>query len=165
MCFEKLVIKITPSLEILCRNLNGHSLYLDEDDLFQEAILHLWIRYKNNELSDKNYSYIIQSCVFYLKNYLRKVRDKQIIMSLDMPLNEDKTTLGEIIPGSEPFLEESIDNKLFIETFTNKLAEREKRIISFCLEGLTVREIGQRLGISHVGVVKIKNRIKDKCEM
>jgi hypothetical protein len=31
------------------------------------------------------------------------------------------------------------------------------------MDGLTVRQIGQKLGISHVMVVKLKGKIKDKC--
>ncbi len=37
---------------------------------------------------------------------------------------------------------------------------REELVPSSCLEGLTAREIGPRMGISHVSVVKIRNKIR-----
>ena len=42
------------------------------------------------------------------------------------------------------------------------MTEREKEVLSLALEGLTTREIGNKLGVSHVSVVKVRNRIKEK---
>jgi RNA polymerase sigma factor (sigma-70 family) len=44
-----------------------------------------------------------------------------------------------------------------------RLNEREKVVFRLYLDGLTTRDIGTRLGISHVMVVKIKKKIKEKC--
>jgi DNA-binding NarL/FixJ family response regulator len=41
---------------------------------------------------------------------------------------------------------------------------REREILRLLVHGFTVREIGFQLGVSHVMVVKIKNRINDKLE-
>ena len=43
------------------------------------------------------------------------------------------------------------------------LTEREKEVVFLSIDGLTVREIGVKLNISHVMVIKIKNNIKRKC--
>ena len=45
----------------------------------------------------------------------------------------------------------------------NGLTPREKEVFILALEGLTVREIGDRLGVSHVRVVKLRANIKEKC--
>jgi DNA-directed RNA polymerase specialized sigma subunit len=42
------------------------------------------------------------------------------------------------------------------------MSDREKKVLTFCLEGLTTREIGKQLGISHVSVVKIRNKLKGR---
>jgi RNA polymerase sigma factor (sigma-70 family) len=48
-------------------------------------------------------------------------------------------------------------------TVLRKLDEREQEVLRLLMEGLTVREIGDRLGISHVMVVKLWRRMRDKC--
>jgi len=58
-----------------------------------------------------------------------------------------------------------IYSKMLIEKINNNgLTKREKEVFNLGLEGLTTREIGGRLGISHVMVVKLKGKIRDKCE-
>jgi DNA-binding CsgD family transcriptional regulator len=42
------------------------------------------------------------------------------------------------------------------------LTQREKEVLSCFLEGMSMREIGRKIGISHVMVLKIRNKIKDK---
>jgi DNA-directed RNA polymerase specialized sigma subunit len=32
------------------------------------------------------------------------------------------------------------------------------------MEGMTTREVGQKLGISHVAVVKVRNKLKSRYE-
>jgi DNA-binding CsgD family transcriptional regulator len=50
-----------------------------------------------------------------------------------------------------------------VESLEEKcLSWREREVLSCFLEGMSMREIGGRLGISHVMVLKIKNRIRDK---
>jgi len=44
------------------------------------------------------------------------------------------------------------------------LTKREKGIVSYCADGLTMREIGKILGVSHVRVVKLMRRIRVKCD-
>ena len=46
----------------------------------------------------------------------------------------------------------------------NRLNEREKNILSLYLKGLTTREIGRTLGVSHVMVIKVEKRIIEKFE-
>jgi DNA-binding CsgD family transcriptional regulator len=44
----------------------------------------------------------------------------------------------------------------------NGFSKREKDVFGLLLEGYTVREAGEKLGISHVMVVKLKNRLINK---
>ena len=45
MTFEALLKKISPTLKRITYKLNGHCAYFNNDDLFQEAVLHLWQDY------------------------------------------------------------------------------------------------------------------------
>jgi RNA polymerase sigma factor (sigma-70 family) len=166
MSFEELVQKISPKLRAITKKLDGRYTSFDDDDLYQEALLSLWEKYNRNKLSDKTDSYILQGCLFFLKNHIRKVYKKidSRSTSLNTVINENEGTLEDVLAskcidtGSISF-----EYRLLLEDIYEKLSEKEKEIISLCLDDLTVREIGRRFGMSHVMVVKIKNKIKNKC--
>ena len=44
------------------------------------------------------------------------------------------------------------------------MTRKEKEIVFFYLQGWTTREIGERLGISHVSIVKLEGKIREKCK-
>lgn len=168
MRFEELINRLSPKLKGIAYKLNGHFSFFNEEDLYQEALLHLWLEFIAGELRDKTDSYILQGCHFHLKNYIRKNYDKVNLISLENITNEE----GEVF-GLDNILslEDSgscfdlINCKMLIEKINNNgLTKREKEVFCLALEGLTVREIGQRLGISHVRVVKIRSNIKRKSK-
>ena len=167
MYFEEVVKRISPKLKGIAYKLNGRFTFFNEDDLFQEALVHLWIDYKDGRLVGKNDSYILQGCYYYLKNYIRKTQDKVCLISMDTLISEEgNSELGEILCLEYPkSCRDDIESKILIEEILNDgLTKREKEVFSLCLKGLTVREIGRVLGISHVRVVKLRNRIKVKCQ-
>lgn len=166
MSFEELAKKISPTLKRITYKLNGHFSFFNDEDLFQEALLHLWLDFQAGKLDDKTDSYILQGCYFHLKNYLRKTQSKATVISLESFADEDNAALEEILSlDNKVSCFDYLDNKMLIESIRNNgLTEREKEVLSFCLEGLTVREMGERLGISHVRVVKLRNRIRAKCK-
>lgn len=164
--FEKLIRKINPKLKAITHRLNGRFTFFNDQDLYQEALLHLWLDYKADKLFDKTDSYILQGCYFYLQNYIRTVQDKRKIFSLDAIIGEDDATLEEILPAQdiEPYFD-YLNSKIFVEKMQNNgLTMQEKKVLSFYLEGLTVREIGKRMNISHVRVIKLKNKIRQRYE-
>lgn len=164
--FEDLITKISPKLRAITKKLDGRYTSFDNDDLYQEACLSLWEKYNMNKLSDKTDSYILQGCLFFLKNHIRKVYKKidSRSMSLNTVINEDDGTFEDVLISSyADTRNNSLNNDLLLEAIYARLSEKEKKIIGLYLDDLTVREIGKRLCISHVMVLKIKNRIKDKC--
>lgn len=165
MDFETLLKKISPILKIIAKSHNGHGFFIDEEDLYQEMCIHLWSNFADGLSGGVNTSYIVKSCEFYILNYLRKAREKARIVSLEEPINEDGDTLKDILPDRKEPLDKFIDKDLTIEAIRNNcLSRREKEIFSLLLKGLTVREAGKELGVSHVMVVKVKNRIIRKWQ-
>jgi len=117
-------------------------------------------------LRDKTDSYILQGCYFHLKNYIRKNYNKIKLINLESLTNEEGEIFGLdnilSLQNSESYFE-VIHCKMLIEQVNNNgLTKREKEVFRLALEGLTTREIGSRLGISHVRVVKLIVRIRQK---
>lgn len=168
MKFEEFLNEYRPSIEKMASSLSKSYTSFDKKDLAQEAYCHLWELFCDNKIEGKNKTYILRSCWFYLKNYLRKNQDSIMPECLDMPIGEDGETLREIIPDieTEPKIcIERLSAKILVnEIGSNGLTAREKEVFFLCLEGYTTREIGEVLGISHVRVVKIQKNIRDKYE-
>ena len=170
MTFEGLVKKISPTLKRITYKLNGHFASFNHDDLYQEALLHLWQAFNTGKLSDKTDSYILQGCFFHLKNYIRVKKEKAKVRSLQESLykEEESYTAEETLlirdEKADLFFDD-LNTKLLAETIRNNgLTSKEKFIISLCAEGLTTREIGSRVGVSHVSVVKSMSKIREKCK-
>ncbi len=165
MSFETLLTRLSPTLKRITRKLNGHFTFMDDQDLFQEALLHLWVRFSSGDLLDKTDSYVLQGCYYHLKNYIRKTRDNAVLLSLSGQDGGDGTPFEEtLVAGDIPAYEEA-EGKLQIEAIVDSgMSQREKDVLGFSLEGLTTREIGVRLGVSHVSVVKTRNKLKERYE-
>ncbi|MCX5679675.1 MAG: sigma-70 family RNA polymerase sigma factor [Candidatus Omnitrophica bacterium] len=161
--FEDLISKLSPTLRGITHKLNGHFTFFDEDDLFQEALEHLWIYYNQNKLGDKTDSYVLQGCYFHLKNYIRKTMDKANLISLQK-LNEDgDSTLESFLGYEDRRIEENAESVSISEsTAMKQMTVRERTILKLSMDGSTVREIGKSLGISHVMVIKIRKNMRKR---
>ncbi|MFH1096234.1 MAG: sigma-70 family RNA polymerase sigma factor [Candidatus Desantisbacteria bacterium] len=163
MEFGELVKRFSPYLKRLSNKVVIPSRAIGQDDLYQEMLYHLWERWKQGEFEDKNDGYIRGSCYFHLKNYLRRYTEKVNLISLDEPFGESGTTIGDIIPDHAASFDVRVDDALFIQQMKAKeLTRREKDVIELFTQGYTLRDIGKRLGISHVRVLKIRENISSK---
>ena len=163
MTFDSLVHRISPTLKRITRKLNGHYSFFNDEDLYQEALTRLWIDYGEGVLGDKTDSYILQGCYFHLRNYLRKVQDNVTILSLNAPMGEDGGRLEDSMASDDNLTFEQLESRMQMEVAEKMyFTERETRVLMHFMEGMSMREIGAKLGISHVMVLKIRNRIKDK---
>ena len=165
MSFEGLLGRISPTLKRLTKKLNGHHTFFSDEDLYQEALIHLWISFNKGTILDKTDSYILQGCYFFLRNYLRTVLDQVPFVSLNAPLGEEGVSLEDYLPFEDTNYFEYITSKVDMDTLEEKhLTTRERETLHLFVEGMSMREIGSKLGISHMMVWKIRNRIKDKYE-
>ncbi|MBI4777746.1 sigma-70 family RNA polymerase sigma factor [Candidatus Desantisbacteria bacterium] len=163
MEFTELVKKFSPYLKRLSSKVAISSRVIGQDDLYQEMLYHLWEGWKRGEFEGKNDAYIRGGCYFHLKNYLRKNTEQVNVLSLDEPLDEKGTTLENIIPDKTTSFDVRVDDALFIQQMKNKeLTRREQEVTELLAQGYTVRDIGKRLNISHVRVLKIKENIGSK---
>ena len=163
--YERISLRLRITARRIATNHNCHSSFIDGEDLYQEMCIHLWKKFENGVPSGMNDAYIIRGCEFHILNYLRKEKDKIRVLSLDKPINENGDTLKDVLENPADTLNRSIDRGIMTDYIRNNgFSKREKQVFSLLLEGYTVREIGKELGVSHVMVVKFKQRIIKKCQ-
>ncbi|MBU0701773.1 sigma-70 family RNA polymerase sigma factor [bacterium] len=163
MEFAELAKRFSPYLKRLSMKIAIPSRVIEQDDLYQEMLYRLWEGWMRGEFEGKNDAYIRGGCYFHLKNYLRRHTEYANIISLNEPLNEDGTTLEDIIPDQTAPFDVRVDDALFIQQMKAKeLTRREQDVIELLAQGYTLRDIGKRLNISHVRVLKIKENIGSK---
>lgn len=168
MQFEGLVIKLSPKLKAIAHKLGLQYRLFDEKDFYQEELAHLWVNYESGKLSGKTDSYILQGCFFHLKNYIRKEFRKADVISLDSASDKDgQPAPDRLMPASDfdktAYLLSLSDKLLADAILNNGLSTKEKEVLKFYAQGLTTRQIGGRLGVSHVSVVKMTKSIREKC--
>jgi RNA polymerase sigma factor (sigma-70 family) len=163
MDFEPAYKKFLVPITKLAKKSRRYTGFINEEDIAQEMLIHLWREYQNGEFQDKTDSYIIQSLWFCSKNYIRKKIGKRLFLSLDDPIDGEEVTLKDIIPDHSSSPAEILESKMSIQRMTNSgLTKREEEVLNLCLEGCNLREIGKRLAISHVMVFKIRGKIQRK---
>ena len=167
MNFEELHKKLSPTIKRIAWKLNGHYRSFSHDDLYQEAIVHLWTNFLRGKLCNKTDSYILQGCYFHLKNYIRKINERSNVISIDASLSLNEESTIEDILGkywSCDDCRDELHNKFLAESIRNNgFNPKEKRLLEYFGQGMTTRDIGKKLGVSHVSVVKLMRKIRIKA--
>jgi len=162
MDFQTLSKKVSPKLKRIATRHKDYVSFVDEEDLYQEMLIHLWNNFKDGVPSDINEAYIVRGCEFHILNYLRKTKENIKILSLETPINEDGDTLKDILSIENENDSLDIYERLSVEEIKKDLSKKEKKTLSLLLEGYTLREVGRKLGVSHVRIVKLKQDIIKK---
>lgn len=166
MYFEEIVGRISCKLKGITHKLNGRFTFFNEDDLYQEALAHLWTDYSAGKFKDKTDSYILHGCWFFLKNYIRtaytNIDSKSV--SMEKPVNENKDSLADAMFLRSRQEEYSLlQAGVLYRDIAAWLTTQERKVLDFYIEGLTTRAIGSMIGVSHVSIVKMVNNIRRKC--
>ena len=172
MNFEVFLNTMAPKLRQIALKFRRSVRFADEEDLLSEMTSFLWENWKRHVFADKTESYILQSCYFHLRNYLRTAREKRGMVSIDedgesalqsREGDDDSFSLKEMLPDRSTDVSSiSEGNALYEKIMNNGFKPVEKEIVRLLCDGFTVREIGRRLAISHAMVVKYKKNISDK---
>ena len=163
--FLDVVGRLEPRIKGVAQKLKTRSRLLDEDDLFQMAVVRLWTEYVDGKVDGKTDSYLLQGCYHHLRNELRLRKNKSEEPSVEEMEGSEGVSWEDALETVEPkSLEEQVEaSQLLEKVYAIGLTEKELLVLSLSLEGLTVREIGERLGVSHVQAVKHRNNIRAKC--
>ncbi len=130
-----------------------------EEDLIQEAIIHLWLREK--EHPGQSQSWYIQSCRLHLQNFLRKGRsvDSGKHRQTDSLRDGEDEEPEEVNGGPHDTLFAIVCARDLVSELSKWLSPVEKQILNLGVEGLSLREIAIRLGLSHTTVIKYRRNI------
>jgi len=163
--FNRLVNKLTPTLRKISQK-NRYLGFIDKDDLYQEAVINLWDRFKEGQLENKTSSYIVRGCYFHIQNYIRTHKVRNNVLSLEEPIlceEEGRACLKDVIRDEGQDLLTQLNNRFIVnDIMNNGLTKREKDVFKLLYTGINLRQIAEKLGISHVRVVKLKQNIRDK---
>jgi RNA polymerase sigma factor (sigma-70 family) len=161
--FNKLHTRLSPTIRRISQKLSFRFSFVDEADLYQEALLHLWTSFSDKGSEEKTDSFILQGCYFHLRNHIRTIQENAITVNLSDPVDEDGTCLGELLPWEGISVSDEVEGKLQLEALkADGMTKQELAVLTMSLENFTTREIGSELGVSHVRVVKIKDKLRDR---
>ncbi len=154
------------SLRSIVSNINADPSV--SDDLFQEALLHLWLEealHPGNTLS-----WHLQSCSLHLRNHLRKGRSidspkRRSHSRLASDFSSELSTDGEELslfdevpdPGSD--IISSATAKEAFDLLLRDLSPCDQKILNALLDGLNMREIASRLHLSHATISNRRRKI------
>jgi RNA polymerase sigma-70 factor (ECF subfamily) len=123
---------------------------LDLDDLMQECLIKWYLARHTYERSKgaSTQTYMAKVIRHRLHNILEehlaeKRRADRFAMSLDTPIGEQETTLGEIIPAGEGSTDRSL--RLDLGRAMEKLTPLQKKLCTLLWQGYGVTEIGSIL--------------------
>jgi RNA polymerase sigma factor (sigma-70 family) len=129
-----------------------------EEDLVQEALIHLWMR--EFEHPGQSRSWYIQSCRLYLQNYLRKGRSVDggnHRRAASLPITEEEQKDPE--PRVDDTLLSLVCARDLVAELSKWLTPVEKEVLNLSNGGLSAREIGDRLDLSHTSVIRHRRNI------
>lgn len=159
---EQVVLNNKGMVGIVLKSLNLNPL---DEDLFSIGLIGV-IKAVNTFNPNKCVKFTTYATPVIQNEILATFRKKRIIpvFSLDEPHqlgNGDLANFSEMITGSRRFEEEVIAD-IQMEQMLSKLSDREKKIISFRMDGKTQGEIAELCGISQAQVSRIIKSIYKK---
>lgn len=104
--------------------------------------------------------------------FLKKEKNRAKEVSLELPVirNEqgNEITIGEIIPSSETYFTEKIEDKEIVEQYINiilnLLKSRERLLMLYKISGMRQRNIAEKLDISQCHVSRLHRSLENKVK-
>jgi RNA polymerase sigma factor (sigma-70 family) len=132
------------------------------EDLMQEALINLWQVQEQNPGQTKNW--YVQNCRFHLLHYLATGRSidspkRRASQVQPPPPDEDQGDWWDCCFENADTVLADVSAREMVSALSKLLSAREMVILHWLSEGLGVREIAKRLGISHPMVIKHRRKI------
>lgn len=166
MQFPQVLEKLRPKLTAIASVLTNNR--TEQEDLLQEMQIFLW---RNREkIKNERLSYVLRGCYFFGKDYLKrgksidsKKRDSVTVISMYSINKGEEIVLN--IPHGSPDPYDILITEDLKRIMGEEMGPRLKKTYELLLEGNTLSEIAEKLGLSYEGVrvrvKKIRRRVKD----
>jgi len=130
-----------------------------QEDLVQEAMVHAWR--VETEKPDRTRSWYLQSCRFHLQHWLALGRSVDSLkrVTVDNCMLIDEAELNDYHTNGECF--ESVSFFDLVLTISGHLRPGEKRVLEGLANGMRLREISRKVGLSYPTALKYRRRIAE----
>jgi RNA polymerase sigma factor (sigma-70 family) len=158
--FEETLDRLRPVLLRIAHRTATRDTLLDPEDRYQEMVAHLWRLWRNGAVEAHRPSYVLQNCRYALLNRCRALRRSPgaeadgawETVSEDRRRPRPRAAIPDVVH----------DRVLVADMLSDGLSTREKAVVKLRREGLTLRETADAIGASHVWVLKLQLRIRDR---
>lgn len=155
--FNKIVSENSERIQRICKYYNSN--IADQQDMYQEILTNIWKSLDNFQGNSAISTWIYRIAVNISISYTTKsVKESRLY------INTETENLSEIIDDNQEELlkkEQEIEN---LENAINRLSIIDKAMISLMLEGLSMKEIANVIGITESNVKVKIHRIKKQLK-
>lgn len=130
-----------------------------QEDLVQEAMIHAWR--VETEKPDRTRSWYLQSCRFHLQHWLALGRSVDSLkrVTIEACVLIDEEELHEYHTNGECF--ESVSFQDLVLTLSKRLRPVENGVLQGLANGMRLREVARKLGLSYPTALKYRRRIAE----
>lgn len=130
-----------------------------QEDLRQEAMIHAWR--VETEKPDRTRSWYLQSCRFHLQHWLALGRSVDSLkrVTIEACVLIDEVEFHEYHTNGECF--ESVSFQDLVLTLSKRLRPAENGVLQGLANGMRLREVAQKLGLSYPTALKYRRRIAE----
>jgi len=138
----------------------------DQDDVFQEMLIHLWRNERNNP--GQTLSWYLQSCKYFGMDYLKrgksvdsKRREGCTVASMDERTeeNEMEPELADVHDFREQLFADDV-----LALLKGRLSAGQRALVDALASGASISEVSEALGCSHQYVSKERKKIATALE-
>lgn len=134
------------------------------DDLMQEGMIHLW--QVEEKRPNQSRSWYFQSCRFYLSHRLDHGRSvdslkRQESLVALVPSEQDEEAGFFLFQESRSVSLSDLHAQEILQLLRKRLTGMQQMVLAGLADGLSSREIGSKLGVSHKAVIKHRRKIAD----
>ncbi len=158
--FNEIVSENSERIQRICRYYNSNT--TDQQDMYQEILTNIWKSLDNFRGDAKLSTWVYRIAVNVSVSYTSKSFKES-----NLYVNADDDNWGQIIADSNP--EDALKKEQQAEDLQNAintLSVIDKAMISLMLEGLSMKEIANVIGITEpnvkVKIHRIKTQLKEK---
>ncbi len=152
--FNKIISENSELIKRICKYYNSNT--VDQQDMYQEILTNIWKSLDNFRGESRLSTWIYRIAVNISISYVSKsAKESKLYISADT------NNLSEIIDNN------NIENKIYkekqieyLQNVINTLSVIDKALISLMLEGLSMKEIANIIGITESNVKVKIHRIK-----